>query len=72
MKLTKQQKSLLDKVRGGGAVQSLTSDEGKIYTTQDGERLNSRAIGNLIIKGALVPNGDGLFDGFTQTYRAAT
>jgi hypothetical protein len=51
-------------------VQALSGADGTIYTATDGERLNGRVVGNLIRKGVLRPNGDGLFPGFTQTYSA--
>ncbi len=67
MKLTRAQKKTLQTLGGGGVV-AMTEKGETEYTTLDGGHLDLRIIRNLIAKGALTPNNDGLLEGFTQTY----
>lgn len=71
MKLTKKQKEILEKLKSGAVIQFLPGDETDIYTLTNGERVNRRTIDNLLHKGAIKPNSDGLFPGFHQSYSAA-
>lgn len=66
MKLTQPQKKLIGTVKQG-AGKYIQHNEGT-YLTIDGRPLSKRVVNNLIKKNVVVPSGDGLIGGFTQTY----
>lgn len=63
MKLTKPQQDALIRVREYPVI-----SEGGGYHLSNGESIHSGVVQRLIDKGALIPSGDGLMEGFTQTY----
>ncbi|GGN14070.1 hypothetical protein GCM10010967_57880 [Dyadobacter beijingensis] len=70
MKLTKAQIKVIDKARTNPVVETLEADGSKTYRSVDGKNIRSDLFGRLLITGLLVPQNDGLFAGFSQTYLA--
>lgn len=66
MKLTKAQKSLLDK-----AAQHPVMADTDGYQFSNGESAHAGVVSRLIASGHLKPSMDGLFEGFTQTYQVS-
>ncbi len=66
--MTDLDKDALDLVRKAGFVTVDTADG--LCLEVDGE-LTLFRLGRLVALGKLVPNGDGLFEDMTQTYRVA-
>lgn len=66
MKLTKAQKQTLERIKD----MPVMLDEQGAHLT-NGESIHSGVFQRLIDKGAVIASHDGLFDGFSQTYRAA-
>ena len=68
IKMTDLDQEALELVRKSGFV-TVDTEDGLCLET-DGE-LTVFRLGRLVALGKLVPNGDGLFEGITQTYRIA-
>jgi hypothetical protein len=68
-KLSKAQQRVLDKARTTPIV-IYGSGEDATYRFQDGSSAHRRVLDKLIHDGLIIPNNDGLFPGFSQTYGA--
>lgn len=67
MKITKSQKKLLAKA----LAHPILVSNGE-FTHSNGEAAHARTVKSLISKKLLIPCGDALFEGFTQSYRVAS
>jgi hypothetical protein len=70
-KLTKGQSKLLQAAGEGGFLRRTVIDGEEVFFTDKGCRVNRRTVKKLIEAGKIVPVGDGLFEGDTQSYEAA-
>ena len=70
MRLTTKQKELVSRMKSGCL--PAVNVEGEVYMTDGSPPPNRRTLNTLVRDGVVVPQNDGLFDGFTQTYALAS
>lgn len=70
MRLTKAQIKIIAKAKTNPVVETLEADGNKTYKFLDGRNVRSDVFGRLLAAGFLIPQNDGLFAGFSQTYLA--
>ena len=70
MKLTKAQIKVVEKAKQQPAVETMETDGTKTYRFMDGKNVRSDLFSRLLGAGLVVPQNDGLFSGFSQTYVA--
>ncbi len=70
-KMTDIQRAVLKRIKRHGHLVASFDDDGEVYVTSQGVRLQPRTIEVLVREGYLVPSKDALFNGTSQTYYPA-